>query len=345
MKKLIGILAVAVLLLAACGGSDTTNPATFGDEDKDRRAAAPTNDKFSTAEVISRVAYNKSASTVGATLEAGEPSPCATFDNTVWFRYTPRSDANLKAKASATFNTALAVYSGTDMSALTEVGCASSGSTTELQFGALAGETYNIQVGSADGREGSVGFGLSNANQAALLIGDPGPLLPGWTEKVLVDETTVTVPAVGPVDAPLIVIDGAPQAAKPKMYDINITAAGTPLPTITLNSQGFLTEPIHVELVQIAKESTTAAVKLFYRFDPDVTTCELAVGGQCVVSLPLDPTDVRWTTESGPSAELIILAKIDVGKVDINGTAADVDVPNPLYVRIPLLGQVRAILP
>ena len=343
MKRLIALLVVAVFLLIACGGSDTTNPATFGDE-KDE-TSAPANDSFRAAEVISRVAYNKTANITGATLEKNEPKPCADFDNTVWYRYTPSRDINLRARANANFATAIAVYSGTDMAALTEVGCASAGPETEMQFGALDGETYNIQVGSADGSAGNVSFGLTNANQAALLIGDPGPLLPGWTEKVLVDETTVTVPAVGPVDAPLIVIDGAPQAAKPKLYDINITAAGTPLPTLTVNSQGFLTEKVHVELVQIAKESTTAAVKLFYRFDPDVTTCQLGVGGNCVVSLPLDPTDVRRTTESGPAAELIILAKIDVGKVDINGTAADVDVPNPLYVRIPLLGQVRAILP
>ncbi len=341
MKRLIALLVVAMFLLIACGGSDTPNPATFGDE-KDE-ASAPANDRFSAAEVISRVAYNKTANTKGATLETNEPQPCA-IDNTVWYRYTPRNDINLRARANANFATAIAVYSGTDLTALTEVGCASAGPETEMQFGALAGETYNIQVGSADGSEGSVGFGLVNANQAQLLLGDPGPLLPGWTEKVLVDETTVSTPAVGPVDARLITIDGAPQPAKPKMYDINITAAGTPLPTITLNSQGFLTQKIHVELVQLAKESTTAAVKLFYRFDPDVTTCQLGVGGTCVVNLPLDPTDVRWTTESGPAAELIILAKIDVGKVDINGTAANVDVPNPLYVRIPLLGQVRAIL-
>lgn len=343
MKRLIALLIVAVFLLIACGGSDTTNPAAFGDERDER--SAPANDEFSTAEVISRVAFNKQTTIAGASLEDAEPRPCGDIDNTVWFRYTPRTDINLKAKASANFTTALAVYSGTDMAALTEVGCGAAGPDTELQFGALEGETYNIQVGTADGSEGSVRFSLTNANQAQLLIGDPGPLLPGWTEKVLVEETTVSTPAVGPVDARLITIDGAPQAAKPKMYDINITAAGTPLPTITMNSQGFLTEKIHVELVQLAKESTTAAVKLFYRFDPDVTTCQLGVGGNCVVSLPLDPTDVRWTTENGPSAELIILAKIDVGKVDINGTAANVDVPNPLYVRIPLLGQVRAILP
>ncbi len=77
MKRLIGVLATAVLLLVACGGSDTPNPAAFGDEREDkRRAAAPANDKFSTAEVISRIAFNKTASTTGATLETNEPRPC-----------------------------------------------------------------------------------------------------------------------------------------------------------------------------------------------------------------------------------------------------------------------------
>lgn len=345
MKRFIGVLVAAVLLLAACGGSDTTNPATFGEEGKKGRAASPANDSFSSAEAISRIAFNKSATTTGATLETGEPQLCADIDHTLWFRYTPRSDINLKATASAPFATALAVFSGTDLNALTEVGCAAAGTDTELQFGALAGETYNIQVGSADGNEGNISFGLSNANQAQLLLGDPGPLLPGWTERVLVEETPVVTPAVGPVDLDLVTIDGAVQAANPKLYDIDITAAGTALPTITMNNRGVLTQPMHVELVQLAKEKTEGAVKIFYRFDPDMTSCELALGGTCVVRLPVDPTDVQWTTDSGPPAELIILTKVNVGKADINGIAADVDVPNPLYIRIPLLGQVSAIVP
>jgi hypothetical protein len=343
MKQILGVLAVSILLISACGGSDATNPAAFGDESN--KDTAPANDMFTRAEAISRVAFNKTATNRAATLETGEPQSCASIDHTVWYQFTPKSDVNLKAKASASFATVVAVYSGSDMTALTEVGCAATGPTTELQFGALAGETYNIQIGSADGGEGTVSFGMSDANQAQLLLGDPGPLLPGWTEKVLLEETPVVTPAVGPIDVDLVTIDGAPQAANPKLYDITITAAGQPLPTITMNSRGLLTEPIHVELVQITKEATAAAVQLSYRFDPRRTSCELGVGGVCVVRVPVDPTDLDWTTQSGPSAELIIMAKLDVGDADINGVAPDVDVPSPLYIRIPLVGQVTAILP
>jgi len=340
MKRLIGFLVTAMLVLAACGGSDTTNPATFGDE-----AQAPANDKFLKAESISRVSFNKQATNVAATLEKAEPRPCGEIDNTVWFRYTPRSDINLKAKASATFDTTVAVYSGTSMTALTEVGCATTGTTTELGFAGIAGETYNIQVGSLGTAEGNISFSLDNANQAQLLIGDPGPLLPGWTEKVLVEEHTVTVPPIGPIDLDLLTIDGKPRAADPKMYEITITAAGQPIQTIAMNSRGFLTEPIHLELVQIAKEETRATVSLSYRFDPRQTSCELEIGGTCAVRLPVDPTNVNWTTTNGPQAELIVKADVVVGKTDINGASPDVQPPSPLWVRIPLLGQVSALIP
>lgn len=347
-KKTLAIVTIALLVFAACGGAGDANPAAFGDEgNEDKRESkaqrAPANDNFASAESVSRISFSKAASNSRATLESGEPRLCGEIDKTVWYRYTPTRDMNVTAQATAGFPTVVSVFSGTDMAALTEVGCAATGNETALTFGALEGQTYNIQIGSTGGSEGSIDVTMRNANQAQLLLGDPGPLLPGWIEKVLVEETTVETPPVGPVDLDLVTIDGAPRATDAKWYDIRITAAGAPVETISLRTEGLLTQPIHLELVQLAKESTKAAIKLFYRFDPEQVNCRLEIGGKCTISLPFNPTDVNWTTEEGPTAELIILAKVDVGKADINGTAADVDVPNPLFVRIPLLGQVRAI--
>jgi hypothetical protein len=344
MKKILGLFAVTVLLLSACGGSDTTNSAAYGD-DNNKASRAPANDKFSTAESVSRVPFNKTATTTGATVESSEPRPCGDIDNTVWYRFIPSSDINVRAKATASFNTVIAAYSGTDMTALTEVGCGTTGTATEFQFGAMEGETYYIQVGSADGSEGSITFGLVNANQAQLLLGDPGPVLPGWTEKTLIENTAVTTPAVGPVDLDLVTIDGAPRATDKKWYDITLTAAGTPVQTIGLKTEGVLTQPIHLELVQITKEAAKVSLQLTYRFDPRKTDCRLELGGTCMVRLPIDPTDVNWTTERGPAAELILLAGVTVGNTDINGNAVDVGVPDPLYIRIPLIGQVTSIGP
>lgn len=345
-KTMFAVLMIVLLVFGACGGSDGVTPATFGDEEErkgNRAAQAPANDNFDSADGVSKVKYNKAASNMRATLEEGEPRLCGEIDNTVWYRYTPSRDMNVTAQATAEFPTVVSAFAGTDLTALTEVGCAATGNDTSLTFAALEGETYNIQVGSAGNAEGKIDVTMENANQAQLLLGDPGPLLPGWTEKVLIEETEIATPAVGPIDLDLVTIDGAPRATDANWYDIKITAAGAPVETISLRTEGLLTQPVHLELVQLAKEETKAAIKLFYRFDPDEVNCRLQLGGNCVISLPFNPVNVQWTTEDGPSAELIVLAKVDVGKVDVNGIAPDVEVPNPLYIRIPLLGQVRAI--
>ncbi len=54
---------------------------------------------------------------------------------------------------------------------------------------------------------------------------------------------------------------------------------------------------------------------------------------------------MKWTTESGPVAELILKVDTAIGNIDVNGVSPDVDIPSPLWVRIPLVGQVSALIP
>jgi hypothetical protein len=72
------------------------------------------------------------------------------------------------------FDTVLAVYRGTSMSALTEVGCNNdidAGNVrSRVQFDAVAGETYYFQVGGAGGGTGTLNFSATQPGGS-----DPNP--------------------------------------------------------------------------------------------------------------------------------------------------------------------------
>ena len=120
------------------------------------------NDNFSGAFVISTsLPYSNKEDAGGATLEPGEPRPCAQIDNTVWYSYTPVANGVVAADTSGSdFDTALAVYTGSSLGSLVNVACdndAGFGNESRIAFVVQAGVTYYIQAGwTAEGRGNSV---------------------------------------------------------------------------------------------------------------------------------------------------------------------------------------------
>lgn len=337
MKSKLVVMAMLALLVGAGCSSKSVSPASFEDG-----TTAPANDAFASAIHLSDVPSQQNADTTSATLESGEPRPCSKINHTVWYAYTPASPVYLLARASGSFSSVIAVYRGTDLTHLTEVGCAATGDTTQLSFQAQRGETYYIQVGGVKNATGTFGLRLDFAQQNALLIGNPGPLPQGWTERELVPDTPVTVAPVGE-SVPLISVQGSQRASDPDFYDLNISAAGQPLPSIGINAGGALTTPTNVQLVQVAVGGVQAVLRAYYRYDPAQAKCELEVGGTCSVQLPVSAASAAWTASSGPAAELVIQVTLQDTSVDLNGTGANVAAGRTSWIRIPLLGQVTAI--
>lgn len=120
----------------------------------------PANDSIAAATVIDALPYNENIQTGGATTEPDEPSWCGT-GNTIWYRYTPPVPGPVVAEVhNRSASPALAVYEGTSPSALSITGCADAGpSGTRLQFWAMPGTTYWIQIGEQGGG-GSAHFEL-----------------------------------------------------------------------------------------------------------------------------------------------------------------------------------------
>lgn len=102
------------------------------------------------------------SSTSAATLQSGESRPCGSIGRTVWYRYVPVTSHTLRLNTYwSNFDTVIAAYRGTSLSALTLLGCNDDAGGTlqsELAVSVTAGSTYYIQVGGYNSQYGRLEF-------------------------------------------------------------------------------------------------------------------------------------------------------------------------------------------
>jgi hypothetical protein len=124
--------------------------------------AAPANDNFADATQITSLTFSVNADNTGATSEAGEPNPSCGYGynlNTVWYAFTPSTNASLTASSSYyNFAPLLAIYSGS-WGNLTQLACGNF--YTTLTFQAQAGITYYFQLSGLYGDQGTIPFSLA----------------------------------------------------------------------------------------------------------------------------------------------------------------------------------------
>ena len=141
-----GLAAIVAAGAVTAGALSAPSPA---------HAAAPTNDDFASAAVLSGTSVSVIGSNVDATVEPGEPTTMGYQWNlgaSVWYRWTaPVSADYAVSTAGSDFDTELNVYMGTAVNALTRVATdddvmTGPGGTSATGFAATAGTTYVIQV-------------------------------------------------------------------------------------------------------------------------------------------------------------------------------------------------------
>lgn len=122
------------------------------------RAAAPGNDDFANAELITSLPFSDSIDNTTASVEPGEPQ--CSYAQTVWYSFTPAITEVVRVDMGGTsfFDSGLAVYqsSGTGFGGLGFVpgGCTSYGGS--ITFAAQAGTTYYVQAGDFSGGGGDL---------------------------------------------------------------------------------------------------------------------------------------------------------------------------------------------
>jgi Immunoglobulin I-set domain len=121
-------------------------------------ATPPANDNFNNAQVLSGANAMASANTMGATKQSGEPNHAGNAGgHSVWYRWTAPSTGTWSLDTiGSSFNTLLAVYTGSALNNLSVVASNLSAGTltNSITFTASGGVTYQIAV---DGYNGAAG--------------------------------------------------------------------------------------------------------------------------------------------------------------------------------------------
>jgi alpha-tubulin suppressor-like RCC1 family protein/uncharacterized protein YkwD/thiol-disulfide isomerase/thioredoxin/plastocyanin/uncharacterized membrane protein YphA (DoxX/SURF4 family) len=124
----------------------------------------PANDNFTAASELLLPA-SLIGDTMTATTEYAEPSPdaCGAIGKTVWYRFVPQEPGILVASTiGSTFDTRLALYTGSALSELTAVACddnSGASGTSVLITDVTAGVIYYLQVGGASNFSGTAHAG------------------------------------------------------------------------------------------------------------------------------------------------------------------------------------------
>jgi uncharacterized repeat protein (TIGR03803 family) len=132
----------------------------------------PANDNFANAQLLTGTVGNVTGNNNGASKEAGEPDHAAEpGGRSVWFEWTaPFTNEMSFTTAGSDFDTTLAVYTGTNVSALVEVVSNDQfegDSTSAVRFFPTEGTTYRIAVDGYAGMMGTVMLNWAPYNNGA----------------------------------------------------------------------------------------------------------------------------------------------------------------------------------
>ena len=132
----------------------------------------PANDNFASAQTITGCSGNVNGTSINATSEPGEPNHAPDDGggtHSVWYQWQALTGTNVTfTTAGSTFDTVLAVYTGTSFGSLSAVGKADDNSATDktssVSFTPSAGTTYRIAVDGYNNFDAGGEFGSVTLN-------------------------------------------------------------------------------------------------------------------------------------------------------------------------------------
>src|SRR6266404_5121005 len=135
--------------------------------------AAPVNDNFASATLISGSSATVAGSNVGATKELGEPPIAGNAGGaSVWWFWTASASGSVTVSTlGSSFDTVLGIFSGSPVTALTSIAAnddSPSGGTltSKVTFNAVAGTRYAIGVDGFNGIAGNITLSVSGPSSS-----------------------------------------------------------------------------------------------------------------------------------------------------------------------------------
>lgn len=136
-------------------------------------------DSFAQAIAVDTFPFEDERTTLTATLEQGEPSPCWLDGSTIWYRFEPTVPGPVSVTtAGSGFNTVLVAYSGTrladltvqdwDCGDVTDVVLEPPRSQAMVGFLAEPGTTYYIQASGYESSQGDLSLRISHGAHATV---------------------------------------------------------------------------------------------------------------------------------------------------------------------------------
>jgi hypothetical protein len=140
-------------------------------------AVVPVNDSFVSAKLLTGTSFTVNGSNIGATLQTGEPKHSGqTGGKSVWWSWTaPSSGTFTLATAGSSFDTTLAIYTGSAINSLVVIGSnddqSSTLRTSKAIVSVVAGTTYWIAVDGYSAEAGAIT--LSGSLVAKVVLAAP----------------------------------------------------------------------------------------------------------------------------------------------------------------------------
>lgn len=130
------------------------------------KVAAAANDNFAAAEPIGALPFSAQPDTSVASFEADEPESTCVYDEqkpSVWYSYTPTAAALSVVPKAKGREAAVTVYTGGDITSLSQVACTEGNSWSPVVFRATPGTTYFLRFTAAHTNYDEISVGLSEA--------------------------------------------------------------------------------------------------------------------------------------------------------------------------------------
>ncbi|MDI1361807.1 S8 family serine peptidase [Methylotenera sp.] len=274
-------------------------------------AARPANDTFLNRTSLSGTSGSASGNTLLGTKETGEPNHANNSGgSSIWWAWTAPSSGQVTLYSTgSSFDTLLAVYTGTSVNALSKKAANDNNgnlNTSNLVFQAVAGTQYQFAVDGANNSEGAVAlnWSLNTSAQANLSSSISGPtsISLGSTSSYTLNVSNAGPQSASNVQVTLIIPVGASFVSAPSTCSLSSSIVSCSVDTLTSGAtQSFI--------IELTWNSITASTSISSSVSSDVPD-STASNNDSILAIALNTNQNDADVPTLPEWGMLLMATI-----------------------------------